>query len=252
MRNPIVGILAMTLVASAILALTPTTDLGQNAGPESRASHDAMSPEGNAEWPAGTFFVSGASWIEETRQLIVQVRTLQGKGEFLMLSGLPASTWVDAFTISADHAADFQLPLADAQAIPCEVSVRSALASVIVPVKNAPVACGSLLGIEGTVTTDAQLPLTSGRVMVAVGGNVFTTTIDPAGHYELELYNESDDAFVSITAEGIVGSEHLEWQIYEGTISSLRGSDALRANVWVVEPFGLNEGRVLLAESTPY
>ncbi len=87
--------------------------------------------------------------------------------------------------------------------------------------------------------------------MVAVAGNVFTTTTDPAGNYKLELYSESDDAFVRITAEGRIGTERLEWQIYEGSISGLRGGDGLQANVWAIEVFGRNDGRVLLAETTP-
>lgn len=251
MRNPFVSTLAITLIAGAILALSVTTDLGYFEDSESLASHDAMSTERTGEWPAGTFFVSTASWDEESRQLIVRAKTLQEKGTFLTLSGIPASTWVDAFRISSDHAADFQLPLSDGQAIPCQVTVRSALASMVVRVKNAPAACSGLLGIEGTVTTKAGLPLTSGRVMVTVGGSVFTTTTDPAGNYKLELYSESDDAFVRITAEGRIGTERLEWQLYEGSISGLRGSDGLQANVWATELFGRNYGRLLLAETTP-
>jgi hypothetical protein len=236
MRNPFVATPAMILGAGAILALSLTTDL----------SHAEAE-----EWPAGTFFVSTASWDEESRQLIVRAKTLQEKGTFLTLSGIPASTWVDAFRISADHAADFQLPLSDGQAIPCQVTVRSALASMVVPVKNAPAACNSRFGIAGTVTTQAGLPLTSGRVMVAVGGNVFTTTTDPAGNYSLELYNESDDALVRITAEGRIGTEYLEWQVYEGSMSELQGGDDLQADAWAIEVFGRNFDRVLLAEATP-
>jgi hypothetical protein len=87
--------------------------------------------------------------------------------------------------------------------------------------------------------------------MVTVGGSVFTTTTDPAGNYKLELYNESDDAFVRITAESRIGNERLKWQIYEGSISGLRGSDGLLANEWAIELFGPNYGRLLLAETTP-
>lgn len=251
MRNPFVSTLAITLIAGAILALSVTTVLGHIEYSESLANHDAMSTERTEEWPAGTFFVSTASWDEESRQLIVRAKTLQEKGTFLTLSGIPASTWVDAFRISSDHAADFQLPLSDGQAIPCQVTVRSALASMVVRVKNAPAACSGLLGIEGTVTTKAGLPLTSGRVMVTVGGSVFTTTTDPAGNYKLELYSESDDAFVRITAEGRIGTERLEWQIYEGSISGLRGSDGVQANEWAIELFGRNYERLLFAETTP-
>lgn len=251
MRNPFVSTLAITLIAGAILALSVTTDLGHIEDSESLVNHDTMSTERTEEWPAGTFFVNTASWDEESRQLIVRAKTLQERGTFLALSGIPASTWVDAFRISSDHAADFQVPLSDGQAIPCQVTVRSALASMVVRVKNAPAACSRLLGIEGTVTTEAGLPLTSGRVMVTAGGSAFTTTTDQAGNYELELYSESDDAFVTITAEGKIGTERLEWQIYEGSISGLRGSNGLRASVWAIELFGDNYGRLLLAETTP-
>ena len=71
--------------------------------------------------------------------------------------------------------------------------------------------------------------------MATVGGSVFTTTTDPAGNYKLELYSESDDAFVRITAEGRIGTERLEWQIYEGSISGLRDSNGLQANEWAIE-----------------
>lgn len=228
MRNPFVAVLTITLIAGAIL------------------SHAEAE-----EWPAGTFFVSTASWDAERRQLVVRAKTLQEKGTFLTLSGIPASTWVDAFRISADHAADFQLPLANGQAIPCQVTVRSALASMVVPVTNAPAACNSRFAIEGTVTPEAGLPLTSGRVMVTVGGNVFTTTTDPAGNYSLELYNNSDDALVSITAEGRIGTEHLEWQVYEGSMSELQGRDGLQADAWAIEVFGRKLDRVLFAKTTP-
>ena len=237
MRNPFVATPAILMSAGAILALSLTTD----------SAHAEAE-----EWPAGTFFVSTASWDEESRQLIVRAKTLQEKGTFLTLSGIPASTWVDAFRISADHAADFELPLADSQAIPCQVTVRSALASMVVPVKNAPAACNSRLGIEGTVTTGSGLPLTNGRVTATVGGNVFTTTTDPAGNYRLELYNESDDAFVTITAEGRFGNEHLEWQVYAGSISGLQSSDDLQAKFRAIEQFDRNDDRVLMAKTTPH
>jgi hypothetical protein len=251
MRNPFIATLAITLIAGAIFALSVTTDFGHIEDSKSQANHDAMSMERTEEWPAGTFFVTAAGWDEESWQLIVRAKTLQEKGTFLTLSGIPASTWVDAFRFSSDYATDFKLPLSEGQAIPCQVMVRSASASMVVSVKNAPAACSSLLEIEGTVTTKAGLPLTSGRVMVAVADNVFTTTTDPAGNYKLKLYSESDDAFLRITAEGRIGTERLEWQIYEGSISGLRNSDGLQENVWAIELFGRNYGRLLLAETTP-
>ena len=65
------------------------------------------------------------------------------------------------------------------------------------------------------------------------------------------MYNESDDALVRITAEGRIGTEHLEWQVYEGSMSELQGSGGLQASAWAVEVFGRNFDRVLFAGTTP-
>ncbi len=96
-----------------------------------------------------------------------------------------------------------------------------------------------------------DLPIVRGRVTVTVGTNVFTTTTDATGNYALEIYSESDDALVTITAEGLVGAERLEWHIYEGGIDGLQDTHATRASGWAPELFGRNVDWMMLAAATP-
>lgn len=96
-----------------------------------------------------------------------------------------------------------------------------------------------------------DLPIVRGRVTVTVGTDVFTTTTDPTGNYALEIYSESDDALVTITAEGLVGAERLEWHIYEGGIDGLQDIHATRASAWAPELFGRNVDWMMLAAATP-
>jgi len=239
---------AVAFLAGAIVALTVPADVGP-AAPS--VTHDDPGPERFQEWPSNTFFVNTATWDDESRRLIVSANTFDDKGTLLTLTGVPASTWVDAFTFSSDYAANFELPIPEGQAVPCQVTVRSAFAAETVNVMNASAACGSLLGIAGKVSTGTDLPIVSGRVIVTVDDTAFTTTTDEAGNYSLEVYSESDDALVTITAEGLVGAERLEWHVYEGSIDGLQGIDAARAYLWATELFGRDLGRTLFAASTP-
>ena len=248
MRRSFVSSVAVAFLAGAIVALTVPADVGPAAA---SAKHDDPGPESFQEWPSNTFFVNTATWDDESRRLIVKANTFDDKGTLLTLTGVPASTWVDAFTFSSDYAANFELPIPEGQAVPCQVTVRSAFAAETVNVMNASAACGSLLGIAGKVSTGTDLPIVSGRVIVTVDDTAFTTTTDEAGNYSLEVYSESDDALVTITAEGLVGAERLEWHVYEGSIDGLQGIDAARAYLWATELFGRDLGRTLFAASTP-
>lgn len=251
MRIPSAATLVATFLLAAVFGLPVTTDDSRSDYSEFLSELDGIGLDTFQDRRPGKFFVNTATWNERNRSLTVNARSFQEKGTLLTLMGLPASTWVDAFKISSDYSADFQLAIPEGQAVPCQVMVRSAVGAKIVGVKNAPSACGSLLGIEGTITAGTGLPLTSGRVTVAVGDNAFTTTTDVAGNYFLEVYSESDDALVTIMAEGVVGAERLEWHIYEGSIGGLRGIDRAQASVWATELFGRTEGRILLAAVTP-
>lgn len=252
MRIPSAATLVATFLLVAVMGLPATTDDSRSDYSEFLSELDGIGLDNFQDRRAGTFFVNTATWNERNRSLTVNARSFQEKGTLLTLMGLPASTWVDAFKISSDYSADFQLAIPEGQAVPCQVMVRSAVGAKIVSVRNAPSACGSLLGIEGKITAGAGLPLTSGRVTVAVGDNAFTTTTDVAGNYVLEVYCESDDALVTIMAEGVVGAKRLQWHIYEGSIGRLRGIDRAQASsVWATELFGRTEGQILLAAVTP-
>jgi len=248
MRRSSVAAVAAAFLAGAIVALSVPADVGPAAP---LATHDDTGLERFQEWPSNTFFVNTATWDYENRSLIVRANTFEDKDTLLTLTGVPASTWVDAFKFSSNYSAEFELPIPEGQAIPCQVTVRSAFAAETVSVRNAPAACGNLLSIAGTVSTGTDLPLMSGRVIVVVGDNTFTTTTDVAGNYSLDVYSESDDSLVTITAEGLVGAERLEWRIYEGDIDGLQGIDAARAYLWATELFGRDLGRTLFAASTP-
>jgi hypothetical protein len=248
MRRPYVAAVAAAFLAGAIVALSVPAGV-LPADPVTK--HDEPGLEGFQEWPSNTFFVNTATWEDEDRSLVVKANTFANKGTLLTLTGIPASTWVDAFTFSSNYAAHFELPIPDGQAVPCRVTVRSAFATETVSVENAPVACNSLLGIAGRVSTGTDLPIVSGRVIVTVGNTAFTTTTDAAGNYALEVYSESDDAVVTITAEGYVGAEQLEWRIYEGSIDGLQELGAVRTRIWATELFGRNHDRTLFAASPP-
>jgi hypothetical protein len=251
MRIPSVVAIVATFLLAAVVSLPVSAGDSRPDYSEFLSELDGMGLGNVQDRRPGTFYVNTATWNERNRSLTVDARSFQEKGILLTLMGLPASTWVDAFKISSDYSADFQLAIPEGQAVPCQVMVRSAVGTRIVSVRNAPSACGSLLGIEGNITAGSGLPLTSGRVTVAVGDNAFTTTTDVAGNYALEVYSESDDALVTIMAEGVIDAERREWHIYEGSIGGLQGTDDARTSIWATELFGRNEGRILLAAVTP-
>ena len=108
MRRSFVSSVAVAFLAGAIVALTVPADVGP-AAPS--VTHDDPGPERFQEWPSNTFFVNTATWDDESRRLIVSANTFDDKGTLLTLTGVPASTWVDAFTFSSDYAANFELPM---------------------------------------------------------------------------------------------------------------------------------------------
>lgn len=84
-----------------------------------------------------------------------------------------------------------------------------------------------------------------------VAGVVAAFLAGAIGNYALEVYGESDDAIVTITAEGLVGAKRLERHIYEGSIDGLQDLRAVRTEIWATELFGRNLDRMLYAASTP-
>ena len=100
---------------------------------------------------ADSFIVESASWNEDDRTLLVRAKMAHEKGTLLTLTGLPESTMLDTFRISAEHSVEYRLPLASNEAPPCQVLVESAFAAETIEVANAPSACQNLLQVSGTV-----------------------------------------------------------------------------------------------------
>ena len=124
---------------------------------------------------ADSFIIESASWNDDDRTLLVTARLAHKKGTLLTLTGLPESTMLDTFRISAEHSVEYRLPLAKDEAPPCQVLLKSAFAAETIEVANAPLACQSLLQISGTVVISPTMPMVNGWVTVTVDNVVFAT-----------------------------------------------------------------------------
>ncbi len=206
-----------------------------------------MIPVRYVEPKQDSFFVEAAIWSDVDRSLVVKARTDHEKGTLLTLMGLPASTMLDAFRISANHSVEYLLPLAEGQAVPCRVVVKSAFEAETVNVMNAPSACQSMLEVSGIATVGPALPMVNAWVTVTVDDVVFTTIADENGAYDLEVYSDSRDAFVRITAEGKVDDKESVVHIYAGSIDRLLNAENLSASAWAVEFLGRKHMRHMLA-----
>jgi hypothetical protein len=202
------------------------------------ATLDLMIPSGNVKPAEDHFSVEVAEWSSDNRSLFVKAKTDHQKGTLLTLMGLPASTMLDAFRISADHSVQYRLPIAEGHAVPCQIIVKSAFESATINVSNAPAACDSMLEISGTIAVGPEKPMINAWVTVSVDDVVFTTIADEHGAYDLEVYSDSADALVTITAKGKVADEESVVHVYTGSIVRLLDADKLGASEWAVEIFG--------------
>lgn len=202
------------------------------------ATLDLMIPSTNVKPAEDHFSVEVAEWNSDDRSLFVTARTDHQKGTLLTLMGLPASTMLDAFRISSDHSVQYLLPIAEDQAVPCQIVVKSAFESATIKVSNAPAACDSMLEIAGTISIGSEKPMINAWVMVSVDDVVFATIADEHGAYNLEVYTASPDARVTITARGKFADEDSVVHVYTGSIDQLLDADNLSASDWAVEIFG--------------
>jgi hypothetical protein len=202
------------------------------------ATLDLMIPSTNVKPAEDHFSIGVAEWNSDDRSLVVTAKTDHQKGTLLTLMGLPASTMLDAFRISADHSVHYLLPIAEGQAVPCQVVVKSAFQSATINVSNAPPACDSMLEISGTVAVGPENPMINAWVTVTVDDVVFATIADDHGAYNLEIYSDSADALVTITAKGKFADEESVVHVYSGSIDQLLDADNLSASEWAVEIFG--------------
>ena len=145
MRFPIASTVAATFIAGTYVGLQASTHQCQPS--ETAMLEEVVEVPTFAERQSDTFFVESAAWDPDSRSLIVNTRMFHEKGTLLTMMGLPESTWVDAFKITSDYAADFEVAIPDGSPVPCQVAIRSAFEQKIVSVDNAPEGCA---GIDAT------------------------------------------------------------------------------------------------------
>ena len=196
---------------------------------------------------ADSFIIESASWNSDDRTLLVTARLAHEKGTLLTLTGIPESTMLDTFRISAEHSVEYRLPLAKNEAPPCKVLIESAFAAETIEVANAPSACMSLLQISGTIAISPTMPMVNGWVTATVDDVVFATIADEYGDYSLEIYSDSNEALITITAEGVVDDKESVVHIYSGSIERLLSADNLSASAWAAEIFGRKHSRLMMA-----
>jgi hypothetical protein len=235
------------LGASLVLLISGTVAYSQLVADNIHVADAGHSTQQVEQSSVDSFVVETASWIDDDRTLLVRARTAHEKGTLLTLTGLPESTMLDVFKISAEHSAEYRLPIARDEALPCQVLVKSAFASEIIDVTNAPAACQNRLQISGTVAINPAMPMVNGWVTVTVDDVVFATIADKNGQYTLEVYSDTDDALITITAEGIVDDKASVVHIYSGSIDNLLSINDLSASAWAVEIFGRKHSRLMMA-----
>ena len=145
MRFPIASTVAATFIAGTYVGLQAASHQCMPA--ETSMLEDVAEVPTFAERQSDTFFIESAEWDPVSRSLIVNTRMFNEKGTLLTMMGLPETTWVDAFKITSDYSADFQVAIPEGDPVPCQVAIRSAFEQKIVSVDNAPESCA---GIDAT------------------------------------------------------------------------------------------------------
>ncbi len=247
MRIGLLGTFLIFLISGTVACTPVVAEHFQPADDQLSRSPQETIPGNNGNSSADSFVIDSASWNGDDRTLLVRARMAHEKGTLVTLTGLPDSTMMDVARISADHAVEYRLPLATREAPPCQVLVRTAFASKTIDVADAPSACQNLLFVSGTVALNPALPMVNAWVTVMVDDYVFATFADEYGDYSLEVYSNSTDAIITITAQGIVDDKESVVHIYTGSIDSLLSMSNLSASAWAVEIFGRKHSRLMLA-----
>lgn len=247
MRIAFIAILAGCMISGTDPSAPVRTEQGSLVDAGFFDKLEQMIPTLSARMSHDTFVVDAATWDSEQQELRVSARTTNEKGTLITVMGLPASTMVDAFQISADHSVEYRLPLANNQAVPCKVVVRSAFATATVEVANAPAACQSQFQVSGNLAVSSTSAMANGWVTVTVDDVVFTTIADDNGAYDLDVYGDSSDAYVTITAEGKVDNQEAVVHVYAGRMHELLIAQNFSAYTWAVEIYGRRHFRLVMA-----
>ena len=195
------AILSLVLV----LAWQPARHSAPDAGAADHygaffARLDAAMPPPPARSGVGRFTVRSARWNPAADRLEVRLSTVEPSGELIVLTGLPASSWIAEHRLTAEHQAKFDVTLPATDAVPCRVMIRSSVMTRTIDVANAPDACSRRITVRGSV--DERLVRENRIVTALVDGRQFRTNVDAAGHYAMEVYAESNDPEFSISIEG--------------------------------------------------
>jgi hypothetical protein len=250
MRIAFIAILVACMISGTNPAAPVVAEQDSFADASFFETLDRMVPALSAKLSHDAFVVDTAVWDDVQRQLIVSARTTNEKGTLITLMGIPASTMVDSFRISTDHSVEYRLPLDEGQAVPCQVVIRSAFASETVYVAHAPSACQSLYQVSGMLALSSTSAMARGWVTVTVDEIVFATIANDQGAYDLEVYSQSGDAYVTITAEGKINNKESVVHVYAGNLDDLLladRADSLSTFTWAVEIYGRRHFRLMMA-----
>ena len=145
MRFPIASTVAATFIAGTYVGLQAASH--QCVPADVSMLEDVVEVPTFAERQSDTFFVESAQWDAASRSLVINARTFNEKGTLLTITGLPETTWVDAFRITSNYSADFEVAIPEGNPVPCQVSIRTAVEQRIISIDNAPETCA---GIDAT------------------------------------------------------------------------------------------------------
>ena len=141
MRKALLPVLAAT--SSGFVAMTLSSNVADANGEFSEffATHDRLHPAIEDRKPDYDVVVREAVWNGANRTIYVDAETSSGKGDLIIVEGLPVSDWVTAFQVAKSKRVSFQLPIPENELIPCRIIVRSAHAYRITRVIDAPPTC---------------------------------------------------------------------------------------------------------------
>ena len=242
-----IGLLAAILVLLTSASHPQFAAGSAPGGDEFFAKLEAMIPVVYRETGEDPFVIRSAAWHAEQRELVVSVSAEHEKGTLFTMMGLPASTMLDAFRISANHGVEYILPLGEGQAVPCQVIIKSAFSAELIDVADAPSACGRRLQISGRAAIATNKPMPEAWVTVVVDGVRFATIADADGHFDLEVYGHSELAEVTITAEGTIDNRRSVIHVFSGSAAALLDAGDLSASAWAAEILGRRHKRPMHA-----
>ena len=93
------------LGASLVLLILGTVAYSPLVAENIHIADAGLSAQQSEQLSADSFVVETASWNDDDRTLLVRAKTVHEKGTLLTLTGLPESTMLDEFKISAEYAA---------------------------------------------------------------------------------------------------------------------------------------------------